>query len=132
MHCCLMAATAWHGSYTCHKTQRQDVINVMNLLTWRMGNFHWEFTLGSGRVHIVADLPFAALGQNTDAEMGRTRRGLCPLPVYETGGVKNRSYRAGVSLFADRQSRLDVPEYSFGIRDQQPENGRRGARPGAK
>jgi len=55
----------WHGSYTCHQTQGQDMVNVMNALKPDAMTFHWEFTLGSDRVaEIVEGLPFAALGQN--------------------------------------------------------------------
>ena len=60
----------WHGSYTCHHTQGQDVVNVMNALKPDAMTFHWEFTLGSERVQEIVDgLPFAALGANIfDAE----------------------------------------------------------------
>ena len=60
----------WHGSYTCHHTQGQDMVNVMNALNTEAMTFHWEFTLGSDRVHEIIDtLPFPALGQNIfDAE----------------------------------------------------------------
>ena len=55
----------WHGSYTCHHTQGQDMVNVMNALNTEAMTFHWEFTLGSDRVHEIIDtLPFPALGQN--------------------------------------------------------------------
>ena len=60
----------WHGSYTCYHTEGQDMVNVMNALKPDAMTFHWEFTLGSDRVHeLVEGLPFAALGQNIfDAE----------------------------------------------------------------
>ena len=55
----------WHGSYTCHHSQGQDMVNVMNALKTEAMTFHWEFTLGSNRVHEIIDtLPFPALGQN--------------------------------------------------------------------
>ncbi|MEC7964460.1 MAG: thiosulfohydrolase SoxB, partial [Pseudomonadota bacterium] len=45
----------WHGSYTCHHTQGQDVVNVMNALEPDAMTFHWEFTLGSDRVQEIVD-----------------------------------------------------------------------------
>ncbi len=62
----------WHGSYTCHHSQGQDMVNVMNALKTEAMTFHWEFTLGSDRVHEIIDtLPFPALGQNIfDARVG--------------------------------------------------------------
>ncbi len=54
----------WHGSYTCHHTQGQDMVNVMNALNTEAMTFHWEFTLGPERVHEIIDtLPFPALRQ---------------------------------------------------------------------
>ena len=43
----------WHGSYTCHHTQGQDMVNVMNALNTEAMTFHWEFTLGSDRIHEI-------------------------------------------------------------------------------
>src|SRR6056297_3123161 len=56
----------WHGSYTCHQTEGQDMVNVMNALEPDAMTFHWEFTLGQDRVReLVEGLPFDSLGQNS-------------------------------------------------------------------
>lgn len=51
--------------------------------------FYWEFTLGSERVrNIVADLPFAALGQNIfDTEWGEPSEDFQTSKFFERGGV---------------------------------------------
>lgn len=110
----------WHGSYTCYKTQGQDVVNVMNLLKPDAMTFHWEFTLGSDRVRdIVADLPFAAMGQNIfDAEWDEPAEDFLPYQFFETGGVKVAVIGQAFPYMPIANPGWMFPEYSFGIRDQ--------------
>ena len=110
----------WHGSYTCHDTQGQDVVNVMNALKPDAMTFHWEFTLGSDRVHeILEDLPFAALGQNIfDAEWDEPSENFEPYQWFERGGAKIAVIGQAFPYMPIANPGWMFPEYSFGIRDE--------------
>ncbi|WP_432449997.1 thiosulfohydrolase SoxB [Aliiroseovarius marinus] len=110
----------WHGSYTCHHTEGQDVVNVMNALKPDAMTFHWEFTLGSDRVNeIVEGLPFAALGQNIfDAEWDEPAELFKPYKFFERGGVKVAVIGQAFPYMPIANPRWMFPEYSFGIRDE--------------
>ncbi|MCF2904132.1 thiosulfohydrolase SoxB [Octadecabacter sp. CECT 8868] len=110
----------WHGSYTCYHTEGQDVVNVMNMLKPDAMTFHWEFTLGSGRVRdIVNDLPFAALGQNIfDSEWDEPAEDFAPYKFFERGGVKIAVIGQAFPYMPIANPGWMFPEYSFGIRDQ--------------
>ena len=110
----------WHGSYTCHHTAGQDMVNVMNALKPDAMTFHWEFTLGSDRVNeIVEALPFAALGQNIfDAEWDEPAELFPPYKFFETGGVKVAVIGQAFPYMPIANPRWMFPEYSFGIRDE--------------
>ncbi|WP_095588969.1 thiosulfohydrolase SoxB [Actibacterium ureilyticum] len=110
----------WHGSYTCYQTQGQDVVNVMNALKPDAMTFHWEFTLGSDRVHeILAGLPFDALAQNIfDAEWDEPSENFKPYEFYERGGTKIAVIGQAFPYMPIANPGWMFPEYSFGIRDQ--------------
>ena len=109
----------WHGSYTCYHTAGQDMVNVMNALKPDAMTFHWEFTLGSDRVHeIVEGLPFAALGQNIfDAEWDEPAELFPPYAFFERGGVKIAVIGQAFPYMPIANPGWMFPEYSFGIRD---------------
>ena len=110
----------WHGSYTCHKTQGQDMVNVMNALNPDAMTFHWEFTLGSERVQeIVENLPFAALGQNIfDSEWDEPAELFPPYKMFERGGSKIAVIGQAFPYMPIANPGWMFPEYSFGIRDE--------------
>ena len=110
----------WHGSYTCYKTQGQDMVNVMNALKPDAMTFHWEFTLGSDRVaELVEGLPFAALGQNIfDAEWDEPTDLFPPYKMFERGGTKIAVIGQAFPYMPIANPRWMFPEYSFGIRDE--------------
>ena len=110
----------WHGSYTCYHSEGQDMVNVMNALKPDAMTFHWEFTLGGDRVRdIVADLPFAALGQNIfDSEWNEPTEDFAPYKFFESGGVKIAVIGQAFPYLPIANPRWMFPEYSFGIRDE--------------
>jgi sulfur-oxidizing protein SoxB len=110
----------WHGSYTCYKTQAQDMFNVMNALAPDAMTFHWEFTLGSDRVtELVEQLPFAALGQNIfDAEWDEPSELFPPYKMFERGGTKIAVIGQAFPYMPIANPRWMFPEFSFGIRDE--------------
>ena len=110
----------WHGSYTCLKTEGQDMVNVMNALKPDAMTFHWEFTLGSDRVNeIVEGLPFAALGQNIfDSEWDEPTDLFPPYKFFESGGVKIAVIGQAFPYMPIANPGWMFPEYSFGIRDE--------------
>ena len=110
----------WHGSYTCHHTQGQDMVDVMNAMNPDAMTFHWEFTLGSERVNeIVEGLPFAALGQNIfDAEWDEPAELFPPYKFFERGGVKIAVIGQAFPYMPIANPGWMFPEYAFGIRDE--------------
>ncbi|AXT33887.1 thiosulfohydrolase SoxB [Phaeobacter sp. LSS9] len=110
----------WHGSYTCHHTVGQDMVNVMNALKPDAMTFHWEFTLGSDRVNeIVEGLPFAALGQNIfDAEWDEPAELFKPYKFFDRGGAKVAVIGQAFPYMPIANPGWMFPEYSFGIRDE--------------
>ncbi|MGX0877169.1 sulfur-oxidizing protein SoxB [Roseovarius sp. MBR-154] len=110
----------WHGSYTCYKTEGQDMVNVLNAMKPDAMTFHWEFTLGSERVReIVEGLPFAALGQNIfDAEWDEPAELFPPYAFFERGGAKIAVIGQAFPYMPIANPGWMFPEYSFGIRDE--------------
>ncbi|MEL6169720.1 MAG: thiosulfohydrolase SoxB [Pseudomonadota bacterium] len=110
----------WHGSYTCYQTQAQDMVNVMNAMAPDAMTFHWEFTLGSDRVHeIVEGLPFAALGQNVfDAEWDEPAELFPPYKMFERGGTLIAVIGQAFPYMPIANPGWMFREYSFGIRDE--------------
>ncbi len=110
----------WHGSYTCLKSEGQDMVNVMNMLKPDAMTFHWEFTLGSDRVRdIIENLPFKAMGQNIfDKEWDEPSEDFADYEIFERGGAKIAVIGQAFPYMPIANPGWMFPEYSFGIRDQ--------------
>jgi S-sulfosulfanyl-L-cysteine sulfohydrolase len=110
----------WHGSYTCLKTDGQDMVNAMNALKPDAMTFHWEFTLGTEKMQEhIASLPFTALGANIyDAEWDEPTDLVEPYKFFERGGVKIAVIGQAFPYMPIANPGWKFPEYSFGIREQ--------------
>ncbi|MGC9369573.1 MAG: thiosulfohydrolase SoxB [Paracoccaceae bacterium] len=108
----------WHGSYTCYKTDGQDMVNIMNALKPDAMTSHWEFTLGSDRVNEIVDsLPFPFLGANIfDAEWDEPAYE--PYKMFERGGAKIAVIGQAFPYLPIANPNWMFPEYSFGIREE--------------
>ncbi|MCV2881476.1 thiosulfohydrolase SoxB [Actibacterium sp. XHP0104] len=108
----------WHGSYTCLKTDAQDMVNVMNALKPDAMTSHWEFTLGIDRVNeIVESLPFAFLGANIfDAEWDEPAYE--PYKFFERGGAKVAVIGQAFPYMPIANPKWMFPGLSFGVREE--------------
>ncbi len=110
----------WHGSYTCLKTQGQDVVNLFNRLKPDAMTFHWEFTLGSERIREIIDgLEFPAMGQNIyDNEWNEPSEDFVDYEFFERGGAKIAVIGQAFPYMPIANPGWMFPEYSFGIHDE--------------
>ncbi|WP_428548751.1 thiosulfohydrolase SoxB [Profundibacter sp.] len=110
----------WHGSYTCLKTQGQDVVNLFNRLKPNAMTFHWEFTLGSERIREIIDgLEFPAMGQNIyDNEWNEPSEDFVDYEFFERGGAKIAVIGQAFPYMPIANPGWMFPEYSFGIHDE--------------
>ncbi len=110
----------WHGSYTCLKTQGQDVVNLFNRLKPDAMTFHWEFTLGSDRVREIVDgLAFPAMGQNIyDNEWNEPTEDFADYQFFERGGAKIAVIGQAFPYMPIANPGWMFPEYSFGIHEE--------------
>jgi len=108
----------WHGSYTCLKTNAQDMVNVMNALKPDAMTSHWEFTLGIDRVtEIVDGLPFAFLGANIfDAEWDEPAYE--PYQMFERGGAQIAVIGQAFPYLPIANPKWMFPGLSFGVREE--------------
>ncbi|MHC0052588.1 thiosulfohydrolase SoxB [Actibacterium sp. D379-3] len=108
----------WHGSYTCLKTDAQDMVNVMNALKPDAMTSHWEFTLGVDRVNeIVEGLDFAFLGANIfDNEWDEPAYE--PYKMFERGGAKVAVIGQAFPYLPIANPKYMFPGLSFGVREE--------------
>ncbi len=110
----------WHGSYTCLKTEGQDVVNLFNRLKPDAMTFHWEFTLGSERINeIISSLEYPAMGQNIfDNEWNEPSEDFVDYEFFERGGSKIAVIGQAFPYMPIANPGWMFPEYSFGIHDE--------------
>ncbi len=108
----------WHGSYTCLKTEGQDVVDAMNRLRPDAMTAHWEFTMGTKRVNaIIETLPFAFLGANIfDDEWQEPA--YTPYKMFERAGVNIAVIGQAFPYLPVANPRWMFPGLSFGIRPE--------------
>ncbi|MDH5529141.1 MAG: thiosulfohydrolase SoxB [Paracoccaceae bacterium] len=108
----------WQGSYTCLKTNAQDMVNVMNALKPDAMTSHWEFTLGIDRVtEIVEGLAFPFLGANIyDAEWNEPAYE--PYKMFERGGVQIAVIGQAFPYMPIANPGWMFPGLSFGVREE--------------
>ncbi|MBK5924186.1 thiosulfohydrolase SoxB [Rhodovulum sulfidophilum] len=108
----------WHGSYTCLRSDAQDMVNAMNLLKPDAMTSHWEFTLGLDRVNeIVEGLDFAFLGANIfDAEWDEPAYE--PHRIFERGGAKIAVIGQAFPYLPIANPNWMFPGLSFGVREE--------------
>ncbi|MCE8421117.1 thiosulfohydrolase SoxB [Rhodovulum sulfidophilum] len=108
----------WHGSYTCLRSDAQDMVNAMNLLKPDAMTSHWEFTLGLDRVNeIVEGLDFAFLGANIfDAEWDEPAYE--PYRIFERGGAKIAVIGQAFPYLPIANPNWMFPGLSFGVREE--------------
>ena len=105
-----MAAIPGRARSARTRSKGQDMVDCMALLKPDAMTGHWEFTYGEARVKELIktlDYPFLALNIR-DTEWNEPA--FEPMKMFEKGGVEDRGARAGLSLYAGRQSALDDAE----------------------
>lgn len=118
----------WQGSYTSLQTQGEDMVDAMNLLGVDVMVPHWEFTYGEERVkELISKLNFPFLCQNVkDTEW---EEDVFPHTAYfDRGGVKIAVIGQAFPYTPVANPRYMVPNWSFGIRDDEMQKRVDGAR----
>lgn len=106
----------WQGSYTCLKTDAQDMVDCFSLLKPDAMVGHWEFTLGEERVlELIDQLNYPFLASNivdTDWEEPVFES----TAMYEKGGVMVAVIGQAMPYTPISNPRYMFPGWSFGLR----------------
>ncbi|HEX8961583.1 MAG TPA: thiosulfohydrolase SoxB [Rhodocyclaceae bacterium] len=111
----------WQGSATALWTQGQDMVDACKLLGVDMMSAHWEFTLGHERVRQLVDgdlkghIEFLAQNVRT-ADFDDPV--FAPYAMREMNGVKVAVIGQAFPYTPIANPRWMMPEWSFGIRDE--------------
>ncbi len=106
----------WQGSYTCLKTNAQDMVDCINLLKPDAMVGHWEFTLGADRVlEIIDSLDYPFLASNI-VDLDWEEPVFESTAMYEKGGVKVAVIGQAMPYTPISNPRYMFPQWSFGLR----------------
>ena len=108
----------WQNSYTSMRSKGQDMVDCMALLKPDAMAGHWEFTLGAERVKAITEkLGFPFLAQNIrDTEWNEPA--FEPMTMIERGGVKIAVIGQAFPYTPIANPRWMMPNWSFGIREE--------------
>src|SRR6056300_398837 len=109
----------WQGSLPALRTNGQDMVDLFNALGVDAMTSHWEFTLGSDRVHEIVEnsLQPAFLGANIfDAEWDEPV--FDDYKLFERGGTMVAVIGQAFPYMPIANPGWMFPEYSLGIRDE--------------
>jgi sulfur-oxidizing protein SoxB len=113
----------WQGSATALWTRGQDMIDAQKLLGVDVMTGHWEFTYGAERVQQVVERDFKAVGIEFVAQNVRTTdfgdAVFAPYTLREINGVPVAIVGQAFPYTPIANPRYFVPEWSFGIRDDE-------------
>jgi len=112
----------WQGSATALWTKGQDMVDAQNLLGVDVMTGHWEFTLGAERVKEVVDRDFAGKIDFVAQNVRTTDFGDPVFPAYvirQVNGVSVAIVGQAFPYTPIANPRYFVPEWSFGIRDEE-------------
>ncbi|MFZ8975105.1 MAG: metallophosphoesterase, partial [Pseudomonadales bacterium] len=107
----------WQGSLPALRTNGQDMVDLFNALGVDAMTSHWEFTLGSDRVHEIVEnsLQPAFLGANIfDAEWDEPV--FDDYKLFERGGTMVAVIGQAFPYMPIANPGWMFPEYSFGLR----------------
>jgi S-sulfosulfanyl-L-cysteine sulfohydrolase len=113
----------WQGSATALWSQGQDMVDACKLLGVNLMTGHWEFTLGAERVQQVIERDFKPAGIEFVAQNVRTTdfgdEVFAPMSLREINGVPVAIIGQAFPYTPIANPRYFVPDWTFGIRDEE-------------
>lgn len=109
----------WHGSYTALKTAGADMVDAMNALGVDAMTGHWEFTLGDQRVLELIDRSDSAFLAGNVYDTTWDEPVFDGTAMFERGGVSIAVIGQAFPYVPVANPRWMVPEWSFGIREDE-------------
>ncbi|MDX1424821.1 MAG: thiosulfohydrolase SoxB [Kiloniellales bacterium] len=121
---------SWQGSYTALQTRGADMVKATAALGVEAMTAHWEFTYGTERVEeLIAEMNYPFLAGNVrDNEW--QEEVFQSTEVFERGGLKIAVIGQAFPYTPIANPRYKIPNWSFGIREQELQQRVREARDG--